>query len=76
MPTPDLTNDIETSAAEVKRVTTDGQTTEAHDLPDLIEADQYLKGQDAAGSGTNPNGGVRSGFGMLRPARAVPPGAC
>lgn len=44
----DLTDDIETNAAQPKKVLTDGLLTEEHSLKDQIEADRYLKQQQAA----------------------------
>jgi hypothetical protein len=69
---PDLSAQIEQVAAEPLTVVTDGQTATEHNLKDLIEADKYLKGIDAA----DPDvGGTKSGWGKVRMARAVPPGA-
>lgn len=44
---PDLTAEIETTAAEPASAEGDGQKASSHSLPDLIAADKYLKGQDA-----------------------------
>lgn len=67
---PDLTPQIEQVAAEPQTVVTDGQTATEHNLKDLIEADKYLKETDAADTGP-----VKSAWGRVRMARAVPPGA-
>lgn len=70
----DLTEQIVEEAALPSVHATDGQQTTARPLPDLIETDKYLKGQTAL-DGTNASGGPRSGWGRLRTAQAVPPGA-
>lgn len=70
----DLTDQIAEDAALPATHASDGTQTTAHPLPDVIEADKYLKGQ-AALEGANDSGGPRSGWGRLRTARAVPPGA-
>lgn len=70
----DLTTTITQVAGEPQSATSDGQSATAQPLPDLIEADRYLKGTSAV-TGTNPQGGPRSGWGSLRMARVIPPGA-
>lgn len=70
----DLTDTIESAAADPSSASSDGQSATARPLADLIAADKYLKGQDAL-TGTNANGGPRSGWGAVRMARAIPPGA-
>lgn len=67
---PDLTDEIEQAAAEPHSVSVDGQTVQGHSLKDLIEADKYLKETDTADTGP-----VKSGWGRVRMARAIPPGA-
>lgn len=67
---PDLTNTIVEEAARPKRSESDGQVAEGHSLTELIAADKYLKGQ--AADTVTP---VRSGWGRVRMAHAVPPGA-
>jgi hypothetical protein len=52
----------------------DGRSAAAVPIDQQIAADRYAKGATAL-SGTNPNGGKRSGWGKLRTGRAVPPGA-
>lgn len=69
----DLTDTIEDAAQTPESASQDGLSATARPLPDLIETDKYLKGQ-AALTGNNSNGGPRSGWGGLRPARAVLPG--
>ena len=71
---PDLTPDIESAATDPSSASSDGQSATARPLPDVIAADQYLKGADAV-SGTNPRGGPKSGWRTVRQARQVPPGA-
>lgn len=71
---PNLTDQITEDAALPSVHATDGQQTTARSLGELIEADKYLKGQSAL-EGTNANGGPVSGWGGLRTARAIPPGA-
>lgn len=70
----DLTDTIESAAADPASAASDGQSATARPLADLIAADKYLKGQQAL-EGTNANGGPRSGWVSLRTARAVPQGA-
>lgn len=65
---PDLTDTIQETAEGAAEFSTDGQTAKAHSLPDLIEADKYLKGTTNAG----PNGSAGN---LLRAARIIPPGA-
>ncbi len=70
---PDLTDAIEAAAAEPAVVTVDGASVTARSLRELIEADRYLKEQQAlAAEGAT---GRRSGWGATRPARVVPPGS-
>ena len=52
----DLTPDIETNAAGLKRATVDGNSAENHSIPDQIAADRYLQSQTAR-SGKRP--GIR-----------------
>lgn len=71
---PDLTTDIEQQAAEPAASAQDGGSATARPIPELIQADQYLKGNQGL-SGTNDNGGPKSGWSRLRTARANPGGA-
>lgn len=72
---PDLDADVIAEAAQKPAsASQDGRAAAAHPIPDQIEADKYQKAQTAL-TGTNPNGGPRSGWGGLRAARAIPPGA-
>jgi hypothetical protein len=71
---PDLNTNLETVAAEPIEATVDGRTAKNQPLPDLIAAETFI-GTAAALQGTNRNGGKRSGWGRVRIARAVPPGA-
>lgn len=43
----EITDAIAESAAEPKSVTIDGYSTTGHSLPDLIEADKYLRARTA-----------------------------
>ncbi|MCH7873380.1 MAG: hypothetical protein IID33_16915 [Planctomycetes bacterium] len=61
----DLTDTIETNAAQPKRVTVDGTSVEQHSLPDQIEADQHVKAKKSA---------AKPHFG-LRMTKLIPPGA-
>jgi hypothetical protein len=70
----DLSTTIETAAGNPSSASVDGQSVNARPLTEVIEADRYLKGNDAL-AGTNLNSGPRSGWGCLRTARAIPPGA-
>jgi hypothetical protein len=69
----DLTDTIEDAAATPAAAAQDGLSATARSIPDLITADKYLKGT-AAATDTNANGGPRSGWSMLRTARATPGG--
>ena len=65
---PDLTDTIQTSAEGPAKVVSDGLEVDSQPIPDLIEADRYLKGEAAMKGGG-------SGWNCLRPARVVPPAA-
>ncbi|MBN9521091.1 hypothetical protein J0H58_21660 [bacterium] len=72
---PDLDADaIAANAALPASAGVDGRTAAQVPIADQIKAHQYAAA-NAAAAGTNENGGKRSGWGMLRTARAVPPGA-
>lgn len=73
-PVPDLTEQIAAEAAEPIASSGDGESATGRTLPELIEAHKFFKGQESV-AGMNENGGPRSGWGGLRTARAVPPGA-
>ena len=75
MPTPDLTAEIAATAAEPQTATSDGLTASSHSLPDLIEADRYLRAKAAAAAVSPTTGKRSSGFRTLRAGRAVPPGS-
>ena len=62
---PDLSDQINTSAAGPRQVTVDGNSVQAQPLPDLIAADRYLAEKAVAGSRKSP----------LRFARIIPPDA-
>ncbi|MDX1961601.1 MAG: hypothetical protein SFX18_00520 [Pirellulales bacterium] len=62
----DLADEIEAVASGPKSVQNAGTKVDAHDLSDLIEADKYLKSQDATANPTHRG---------LRFNKLVPPGA-
>jgi glutamate/tyrosine decarboxylase-like PLP-dependent enzyme len=71
--------EIAAAAAEVAEIgvqsaTTGDQSTTAMDPEKLLRVADKMKANEAA-SGTNANGGSKSGWGMLRQARTIPPGA-
>lgn len=67
---PDLTPDtIAEAAAQPASASSDGRSAAAHPIPDQIAADKYARASDAL-TGTNENGGPRSGWGRLRTAKA------
>lgn len=72
MSTP-LESTITSAAQQPARAQTDMGSADAHPLPDLIQADQYLAGLTGV-TGSNDNGGAKSGWGRLRTARAILPG--
>ena len=43
-------------------------------IPDAIQAHEFAANQEAV-EGTNPQGGPRSAWASLRPAKFIPPGA-
>jgi len=47
MPDPDLTPNIQSNAQSPQSVTVDGTTVSSNPLADQIEADKYLKSNDA-----------------------------
>jgi hypothetical protein len=49
----DLTDEIETNAANPKKVLSDGLLTEEHGLQDMIAADRYLRQQASSAATTN-----------------------
>lgn len=58
---------ITDAATAPKSITVDGTQTVERDVSELIEFDKYRKGVAAVDAGANP-------WGLLRPARVVPPG--
>lgn len=60
----DLTEEIESVAEGPRSVTTDAGNVTAQSIPDMIQADRYIKGSAAAG---NANFGLRF-------TKLVPPG--
>lgn len=74
MPDPVTADSIAEAAANPQSASVDGQQAAAHPIPDQIEAAKFQASNEAL-DGTNDNGGPRSGWGRLRTARVVPPGA-
>jgi len=70
---PDLSEIIESEAALPASSSSDGQSAEGQPLPHLVAADKHLNTKTAL-AGDNGNGGSRSGWRGLRPARVIPPG--
>lgn len=62
---PDLTTNIEENAQQPKKASGDAGSVETHSLREQIEADRYLKGNEAMKGRT---------LGIKR-SRIVPPGA-
>lgn len=72
---PDVSDTISTTALDgVQRASVDGRSVDSVPLPDLIEADKYLKGL-AAVTDPSTNGGPKTGWRGVRMGRAIPPGA-
>lgn len=71
----DISDRLEQRATEPAASAVDGRSATNDPIPDLIELSDKLKA-DAAAEGANANGGPKSGWNMLRPARAIPPGGC
>lgn len=64
---------IARAAAEPARASADGQSADAHPIPDQIAAVKFQQTQAATG-GTNAAGGPKSGWRGLRAGRVIPPG--
>lgn len=75
MPTADDIADTiaQTAADGVQAATVDGNSATATPIADLIAAEKHVAAKTAL-AGSNACGGPRSGWRLLRPARAVPPG--
>lgn len=71
---PDLSDQIEADAAKLSAASNEMGSFTKRPLTELIEADKHLKGETAL-TGTNQNGGPKSGWACARIARAVPPGS-
>lgn len=72
---PELTPEqIATNATRPQTANVGGRSAAQVPIADQIAADQYAKAS-AAASGSNANGGPKSGWGMLRTAKVIPPGA-
>jgi hypothetical protein len=63
----DLDDTISDAALQPAEAENDSSRVKQQPLPDLIAADQYLKGNAALSGG-------KSAWGATRPARLVPPG--
>jgi hypothetical protein len=74
MPDPITPDDIAEAAASPASATEGSRSATAHSIPDQIAAATFKATEDAL-SGGNENGGAKSGWARLRPARAIPPGA-
>jgi hypothetical protein len=59
----------------VQSATVDGRSATSLDPLKQIQVADALQSRDLI-AGANANGGPKTGWGFLRPARAVPPGAC
>jgi len=67
---PNLDDDfLETAATRPAEAAGDAGSAKQHKLPELIQALDRKAGVDAV-AGTNSNGGPKSAWGLLRPARA------
>lgn len=70
----DIADNIATTAAAgIASATVDGQSVQALDLSKQIEAQRAVATSTEL-AGANPQGGKRSGWNSLRPAKFVPPG--
>jgi hypothetical protein len=61
-------------ATAPQSISTDGLSVSERPIQDVIAADQYAVAK-SLGAGTNPNGGPRSGWGLVRAARFIPGGS-
>lgn len=79
MPVPtvdELLDNAATVAGEgVQSASVDGRSATAMDPMKQIAVADAIQSRDLI-AGTNANGGPKTGWGFLRPARAIPPGAC
>lgn len=66
----ELETEIDQVAAEPASAASDGQSATSHPIPDLEKLRNRKMGE-AALAGTNANGGPRSAWSKLRPARAI-----
>jgi methylmalonyl-CoA mutase cobalamin-binding subunit len=76
MATPaEIVDAAETTAVEgVLSSSVDGRSATAMDPLKMLDVADRLQSRELL-AGTNANGGSRSGWGMMRPARAIPPSA-
>lgn len=75
MPTADdIAETIAQTAADgVASAVADGNSATATPIADLITAEKHIAAKTAL-AGSNACGGPKSGWRLLRPARAIPPG--
>lgn len=66
--------DIDTAANQPQSASADGQAVTQRSIQDLIAARRDVDAQTAL-TGSNTNSGPKSGWGALRTAKAIPPGA-
>lgn len=71
---PLLPSDLETIATSPLSGTNDAGSVTARDADDTLKLLDRAAGVDAL-TPANPQGGPRSAFGLIRPARATMPGA-
>lgn len=74
MPVPATPDEIEALRDSPESVSTDAGSFTERPADDFIALDQYAAGTDAV-DGTGENGGPKSAWHCLRPARASLPGA-
>lgn len=67
------TQTLEDALAEPTSASVDGQSVTSRPIQDLIAGEDKLAAKTIA-AGVNANGGPRSGWNGLRPARIIPPG--
>jgi hypothetical protein len=77
VPTADELYDAAAIVAEegVQSATVDGRSATAMDPLKQIEVADRIQSRELI-AGTNTNGGPKTGWGFLRPAKVIPPGAC
>jgi hypothetical protein len=73
MPDPVDADSIAESAAAPASASVNGESASAHSISEQIKAAEYKAQQDALDSGTNEQGGKKSGWRGLRAARPIFP---